>query len=129
MNRSFSLATLNLFVAIAAVALASTRTALARAWSGDAREAVLVMIAGGAAGFFVALAMAIWNRPGWLVSLATVAGGFFLGTAAGAQMTVQVDWPVIFAGPYLVIAAVLLIVANRRRRARAQTEIFERTAV
>ena len=128
MNRSFSLATLNLLIAIAAVCFASTRTALACAWKGDSAEIVVLVIAGALVGTTFGLVLAIWNRPGWIVSLAAIVGGLFLGAAAGAQMCVTVEWPVLFFGPYLLVAAVLVVAANRRRRARARAEIFERAA-
>ncbi len=43
-------------------------------------------------------------------------------------MCVKVEWPALFVGPYLLIAAVIAVVANRRRRERAHAEIFDRTA-
>ena len=79
MNRSFSLATLNLLVAIAAVGFASTRTAFARAWSGQSDGVGWLVIAGSVVGLVFSLMLAVWNRPGWLVSLAGLFGGAFLG--------------------------------------------------
>ncbi len=99
MNRSFSLATLNLLIAIAAVCFASTRTALARAWKGDSAEIVVLVIAGALVGTTFGLVLAIWNRPGWIVSLAAIVGGLFLGAAAGRRCASRSNGRYCSSGP------------------------------
>ena len=126
MERSFSLATLNLMVAIAAVGLASCRSALAGVWNGEADLAALLMLCGGIFGMLFGAVLAIWNRPPWLAVAGCVLGGFFLGAVAAAQLTVKVDWPVIFFAPYVIVSAVALVALNRRRKQRVNREIFER---
>ena len=49
------------------------------------------------------------------------------GRGGRRQLSVDVEWPVIFVAPYVLISAVLLVAANRRRRARVHPEIFQRS--
>jgi hypothetical protein len=124
MERSFSLATLNLMVAIAAVGLACCRSALASDWKVPPQLVVGLMLLGGIFGMIFGLILAVWNRPGWLAMVGCVLGGFFLGFAAAGQLAVKVDWPVIFATPYVMISAVALLALNHRRKQRSRREIF-----
>jgi hypothetical protein len=119
---SFSLATLLLMMAIAAVGLASIRAALAGAWQGEAAglrnmnsQTVVLIAAGAVCGALFGLVLAAWNRKGLLVGIASFFGGLFLGAAAGAQCCVKVDWQVIFAAPFVLVSSALLVALNRRR--------------
>jgi hypothetical protein len=128
MGRSFSLATLNLAMAIVAVALASTRIALNRGWTAGADSIGLLQICGGLCGLILGIVLALWNRPGQMRAWGLIFGGFVLGALTAAQLTVKVDWPVIFATPIILIATVFVVAANRRRRIAARSEIFDRRA-
>ncbi len=98
MNRSFTLSTLNLLIAIVAVCLASTRTALVQVWNGNSAEIALLVVLGGLAGLAFGLVAAIWNRPGWLISLAMMAGGLFLGAAAARRCASRSNGPPFSSG-------------------------------
>jgi tetrahydromethanopterin S-methyltransferase subunit C len=126
MGRSFSLATLNLAMAIVAVALASTRIAMSRGWTAGAESIGILQVSGGLCGLMLGIVLAIWNRPGQMRSWGLIFGGFVLGALTAAQLTVKVDWPVIFATPIILIATVFVVAANRRRRRSIRPEIFDR---
>ncbi len=110
MRGNFSLATLLLLIAIAAVGLASIRTVPDR----PNDVAAVTMVAGGACGMLFAMVLALWNRVGFLRMPLYGVGGAFLGAAAGAQMSVSVHWPVMIAGPILLLTIVWLIAITRR---------------
>jgi uncharacterized membrane protein YfcA len=123
MNRTFSIATLLLVMAIVAVALTSLRgwwQQVESGVSGDITELVLVCsVAGAVFGF----GLAIWNGAspgstgdGWLRVLGSMACGSFLGAAAGAQATARVDRYVLLLTPVVVVGCAALVAATRRRR-------------
>jgi hypothetical protein len=115
MQHKFSLATLLLMVAIAAVGFASLRSAFHNALPGHEPWMVLLgFFAGGPVGF----ALAIWNRSDWLPGIVSTLAGFGLGAAAGAQTGLIVSWPVIFAAPFVLVGAAAIIAFNRRRTLR-----------
>ena len=116
MGHRFSIATLFLLTAIAALSLASMRMTMVRVWSGEANALVLPMAVGGVAGAIFGVALAIWNKTGWAQPIISGIGGLLLGGAAGAQMTTPVGWPVVVATPVVLISMVALITFNRRRR-------------
>lgn len=113
MQHRFSLATLLLMVAIAAVGLASVRDAFQNSLPG--REPWMVMF-GFWAGGPVGLALAIWNRSGAVLGIVCTLAGFGLGAAAGAQTGVTVSWPTVFVAPILLIGTAAVIAFNRHRR-------------
>lgn len=119
MGRHFSLATLMLVVAIAAIAAASSRAAVVDAWRGTSHEALALAVLGAGAGSFFGLCLGIWNRGTWIGFVGTLIGGSCLGAAAGAQFATRVDWLVIFMAP-VILLPVLLLVANNRRRKKEQ---------
>lgn len=126
MRRTFSLATLLLVMAIAAVALASIRALLVRVWSGESQALAVPMVAGAMAGATFGLALAVWNRGSWRIgnfhgwpwTIANAVGGLGLGAAVGAQTTARVEWSVIVLAPFIVIGAAVLVAINRRRQFR-----------
>jgi hypothetical protein len=120
MGRHFSLATLLLLMAIAAVAMASTRTALAGMWRGQSPGVVGLVVLGGLFGLAFGIGFALWNRGNWYGILGSIVGGPCLGAAAGVQLGVGVEWPVIFAAPFILIVTLLVVAANRRRRLAAR---------
>ena len=125
-RRTFSLATLLLVMAIAAVALASIRSLLVRVWNGESEALILPMVAGAIGGALVGLALAIWNRGswrlanlrGWPWTITSTIGGMGIGAAVGAQTTAGVDWSVIVLSPLVVIGTAALVAINRRRQIR-----------
>jgi hypothetical protein len=123
MSRSFSLTTLLLMMAIVAVWLASIRPAIVQVVNGGvgavagSPEPIGMLIVGALAGTVFGVGLAVWNRNGWLRSLAAVVGGTCLGLAAGAQMSLPVSWLVVGIGPAIIVAMVALVMANRRRQA------------
>jgi hypothetical protein len=122
MGQRFSLATLLLLVAIAAIALASTRSALAGAWNGSAPGIAGLLTAGAAAGAVFGLLLAIWSGAGFLRLSGGIFGGASVGAAAGAQLSVTVDWIVIFTAPIILVSTIMVIAANRRQRLRSRSE-------
>lgn len=100
-------------VAIAAVGLASVRGAFQNSPPG--REPWMVMF-GFWAGGPVGLALAIWNRSGWVSGIACTLAGFGLGAAAGAQTGVTVSWPTVFVAPILLVGTAAVIAFNRHRQ-------------
>jgi len=116
MGHRFSIATLFLLTAIAALALASMRMTMVRVWSGETNDLEWPMAVGAIAGMMYAVGLAIWNRTGWAQPVISGVGGLLLGGAAGAQMTSPVAWPVVFAAPVVVVSIVTVIAFNRRRR-------------
>lgn len=127
MGRSFSLATLLLLIAIAAVGLASTRTVLVRVWHGESPEIVGLVVLGAIFGAVFGFALALWSRGSWLGFFGSILGGPFLGAAAGAQLSVAVDWPVIFTAPIILISTVMVVAANRRRQFLARSAVLDQT--
>ena len=120
MERRFSLGTLLSIVAIAAVGLASIRGAFARTWTTPGDAGLIMLPFGFWTGGLFGLALAVWNRVGWLKGVAGTLAGFGLGTAAGAQTLATVDWPVIFLAPIVIVGMAALIARNRGRRALHQ---------
>jgi len=120
MGHRFSIATLFLLTAIAAISVASMRTTMVRIWSGEANTLAVPMVVGAIAGTIYAVALAIWNKTGWAQPIISGIGGLLLGGAAGAQMTSPVGWPVVAATPVVLISMVALITFNRRRRTAIQ---------
>lgn len=136
MGHRFSIATLMLLTAIAAIALASMRgaivrvlaaisltdipTIMSRVWNGDANELVLPIAVGAIAGLIYAVALALWNKTGWVNPIVSGVGGLLLGGGAGSQMTTSVAWPVVAAAPVVLLSMVTLIAFNRRRRRFAE---------
>jgi len=116
MGRHFSLATLMLAVAIAAIAAASSRAAVVDAWRGNSREALELAFVGAAVGLLFGLCLAIWNRGSCIGFVGSLVGGVCLGAAAGAQFASRVDWIVIFMAPVILIPLLLVVAANRRRK-------------
>ena len=121
---SYSLATLLLLISIAAVSAASIRAALASVLWGtpavpalkESTELVLgLMVAGAVVGGLLGLVLAAWNLSPALAGVGRALGGLLLGAAAAAQLTVKVDWQVIFAAPIVLVAAAALVAATRRR--------------
>ena len=123
MGQRFSLATLLLFTAIAAIALASTRSALVGAWRGNAPEIAGLLAAGAVAGAVFGLLSAIWSGAGFLGLAGGIFGGACVGAAAGAQLSVTVDWIAIFTAPIILVSTIMVIAANRRQRLRARSEL------
>ena len=124
MERSFSIATLLLAMAIGAVGLASLRALWTRAENGDmARpDAMTMIIAGAVAGLIFGTVLAGWNRPSPVHRLGNVLRmglgaccGCFLGAAAGAQFSATVPWYVLVMLPVAIIGSTALVVASRRR--------------
>jgi hypothetical protein len=128
MGRTFSLATLLLLMAIAAIGLASTRTVLAGVWRGQAPEVAGLMFAGAIFGALFGLGFALWNRSKWVGFLGCIIGGPCLGAAAGAQLSVAVDWPVIFTTPIILISTLMVVIANRRWRFDPDSEGIEKSS-
>jgi len=141
MRQRFSLATLMLLVAIAALGLASLRTAIGTALTLDQssqaatsfpnqgpqnpqaiyQTILAIWIVGGSClGLLLALTLAAWNTRSLVWTIASCAGGVFLGGAAGAQCLVKVDWPVIFLAPVVLVGGTLLVAVNERRRRTAR---------
>jgi hypothetical protein len=125
MRSRFSLATLLLLVAIAAVGVGSLRTAIVELFALDdltaalaARGPVLAacIIGGGLLGLMFGTILGSWNHRGIPLSVASALGGCFLGAAAGAQCTVRTEWPVLFIAPILLIGGTLLVALNERRK-------------
>lgn len=119
---SFSLATLLLMMAIAAVGLASIRAALAAASQSQAAglrnmdiQTAVLIAAGAVCGALFGLVLAAWNRKGLLAAIASLFGGMFLGAAAAAQCCLTVDWQVIFAAPFVLVSTAIFVALNRRR--------------
>lgn len=129
MRSRFSLATLLLLVAVAAVGVGSLRTAIVEVLALDDASAALAaqgpvlavcLAVGSLLGLLYGAALAAWNHRGALNSLAGALGGAFLGAAAGAQCTVRTDWPALFVAPILLIGGTLLVALNERRKRGGQ---------
>lgn len=125
MRSRFSLATLLLLVAIAAVGVGSLRTAIVEVLSLDnfsaslaARGPILAACIAGAAllGLTLGVILGAWNHRSIPLTIAGAFGGSFLGAAAGAQCTVRAEWPVLFIAPILLIGGTLLVALNERRK-------------
>jgi hypothetical protein len=125
MRSRFSLATLLLLVAIAAVGVGSLRTAIIKLLSFDDLSATLAargpvlaacIVGGGLLGLVFGTILGNWNHRGIPLSIASTLGGSFLGAAAGAQCTVRTEWPVLFIAPILLIGGTLLVALNERRK-------------
>lgn len=125
MTRSFSMATLLLLVAIAAAGSASLRGAVDRMAGGNSEALVTPIVAGGLGGFVFGIALALWNRGGFLRSAAAVVGATLLGSAAGAQMIARVSWTALFVAPVILVTVIWLIAVNRRRSAAPAGESLE----
>jgi hypothetical protein len=118
MTRSFSLATLMLVMAIAAIGLASVRTTAVRVAGGESSALMGPLVVGAIGGALYGFALAIWQRAGFIRLVAGVVGGLCIGVAAGAQATSPVGWPVVFTAPVVLVGMAALIGANRRRSLR-----------
>ena len=123
MGRHFSLATLMLVVAIAAIAAASSRAAVVDAWRGKSHEALELAFVGAVVGLLFGLGLAIWNRGSWIGTVGSLVGGICLGAAAGAQFAARVDWIVIFLAPIILIPVLLVVAANRRRKSERRVPL------
>lgn len=124
MGRTFSIATLLLLVAVAAVGLASLRALWVRGEIGTVTNeaAMILMTAGAMAGLIFGVGLAIWNgagpahrASGWLRMVGSAVCGLFLGAAAGAQFTAAVPWYGLLVLPALIIGAAALVAAGGRR--------------
>jgi hypothetical protein len=122
MRQRFSLATLLLLTAIAAIAMASTRSALVGALRGSAPGIAGLLVAGAAAGAVFGLLVAIWSGAGFLGLSGGTFGGACVGAAAAAQLSDTVDWIVIFTAPIILVSTIMVIASNRRRRLRSRSE-------
>lgn len=125
MRSRFSLATMLLLVAIAAVGVGSLRTAIVELLALDnvsaalaARGPVLAACIAGAGllGLVLGIILGAWNHRSISLSIASALGGCFLGAAAGAQCTVRSEWPVLFVAPIVLVGGTLLVALNERRK-------------
>jgi len=136
MNRTFSIATLLLVMAIVAVALTSLREVVQRADGGGSPIGILSpVLACSVAGATFGYGLAIWNSVtpvwmvgGWLRLFVSTVCGLFLGAAAGAQATVRVDWYVLLLTPIVIVGCAALVAATRRQRAASSPAIADRAA-
>ncbi|MGD9719850.1 MAG: hypothetical protein AB7O59_01380 [Pirellulales bacterium] len=125
MGRTFSIATMLLVMAIVAVGAASLRGLWQRV-EGGVNDAVLVPVVGGAvAGAVYAFILSVWTSRdpiyeplAWPRFVLCTICGWFLGTAAGAQMTATVDGAVLALTPLVVIGSAAVVAFNQRRQAR-----------
>jgi hypothetical protein len=122
MDRRFSLATLLLLIAIAAIGLASARIALIRYAENNPAvplqiepPAIALVIMGSLVGALYGCWLSVWNGGGLLRLFARAVGGLCLGAAAAAQLSVQTDWIVIFLTPMILVSLTTLVAINRRR--------------
>jgi hypothetical protein len=122
----FSLAVLFLVIAIAAIGLASIRSAFVHA--GDENLSWLPLVAGSVSGAVFGFGLAVWSRWDALRVTAGTLGGFCLGAAAGAQSSVAVHWAVVFVAPILIVSLAGLIAINRRGTMRSRAQFLERTS-
>ncbi len=124
MERTFSIATLLLVIAILAVALASIRAAAVRTLEGQSRAIATPIaigaLAGGAVGCVLAFgyrgSRPFWHPKSWPRIVAGTLGGIVLGGGAGAQATAAVSWWIIVLMPPLIVGMTALVVTNRRRQ-------------
>ena len=114
MGRRYSIATLMLLTAVAALSAASLRAAFAQREGHDHLELSLAI--GAFVGAIYATTLGFWNRQGWMRPIVYGFGGLVLGAAGGAQMSLHVGWPVVFAVPFVLMATTALVGSNRRRR-------------
>lgn len=129
MGRTFSIATMLLVMAIVAVGAASMRGLWQRV-EGGVTDAVLVPVVGGAvAGSIYAFILSVWTARdpiyeplAWPRFVVSAICGWFLGAAAGAQMTATVDGAVLALTPIVIIGSAVLVTFNQRRQSRLSAE-------
>ena len=114
MGRRYSIATLMLLTAVAALSAASLRAAYSQREGPDHMEMSLTI--GAFVGAVYAVTLGFWNRQSWMRPIVYCFGGLVLGAAAGAQMSLHVGWPVVFAAPVVLMATTALVGSNRLRR-------------
>jgi hypothetical protein len=124
MNRSFSIATLLLIIAIAAMAMASIRGAWVRMDAVDGQGVLIPVVCGAVAGGVLGFALGLWNTPWpffawktWGRAFACDLGGIVLGAAVGAQVTAPIGWTTVVVAPLLIIALAAAVSIRRRRSA------------
>lgn len=118
MGRNFSLATLLLLTAIAALGAAVIRPVFVRFWSGGIGQSAVgpmtLLCYGAVAGMVFSVALAAFNRRGWGQVILGPLAGICIGAAAGAQMSLRLDAAALAAMPMMTIVVVLFIAARAR---------------
>jgi hypothetical protein len=117
MSHKFSLTTMFLLVAMVALWLSPIRSMLVYVWNGDFNTAMAgsfrMMLAGAVAGMLFGTASGIWNCEGWVIGVIRIVGGACLGAAAGIEVSLPVDWPVMVLLPAMAIIGVILACRQR----------------
>jgi hypothetical protein len=127
MRRRFSIATLFLVTTMAAVSFATMRGFIVRVVEGAPISVLAPMLLGALTGFVYGTALSIWNRNTWMSYLALPIAGLLFGTAAGAQMSVRVGWPVMVLAPLFVWSVAGLVRFNRGGRPRVAVAQLSRS--